>query len=480
MGLVLAAFFWREPVYHGRKASVWVEELNSVDGSVQEKAYEAIGELGPGAIPALTKTVRITGRGRHPKLQDFVVSVATRLPKKTAKLVLDLGGVPRGYFAGSGSAIALQAMGADAKPAIPELLAALEDEDPNVRSHAACALLAIAPEDREVMARLCEKIPQDSQAWIFSNVANGFDALPPGNETPLPLIQAALTNAQPYVRMQAFRALGKFPAEAARFEPQLRSALRDADLKVRVGAAVSLSQWGKTAAAELIPVFLAGVQSPDLVARNYSIAGLAKLGPTAHEALPTLQGMLSASQPIIRVKAANALRQIEPQRAVSGTFLKPGLGKMPRDPMLSLLRVFQFLDQVDPAEAERVPELISLLKNHDPEVQSEVLKALRKLGGRAAPAVPAITGLLADPVVETHLRAAEALWSVSHRTEALLPTLQGWLKTDGTYTRFQTAKLLGEMGPSARDALPLLKGQLNDPSALVRDASEKAIGKIEK
>lgn len=54
--LVMGAVFLllppvHDPLYQGRRASVWAGELNSSDISVQRHAQEAILELGPDAVP---------------------------------------------------------------------------------------------------------------------------------------------------------------------------------------------------------------------------------------------------------------------------------------------------------------------------------------------------------------------------------------------------------------------------------------------
>jgi HEAT repeat protein len=99
-------------------------------------------------------------------------------------------------------------------------------------------------------------------------------------------------------------------------------------------------------------------------------------------------------------------------------------------------------EAVDP----RATAALKLWNESPPEARRPVLRKLRRLGPRAAPAVEALTASLAAPD----------------------PKL-----------RVELATTLGRIGPAARSAVPALLAALGDPVSEVRDAAALALGEIE-
>ncbi|MEO8426788.1 MAG: hypothetical protein ABI651_06710 [Verrucomicrobiota bacterium] len=58
-GLIINHRVHPEPIYQGEKVTYWVKQLNNrQDPAVREKAFTAMHELGPRAIPYLTTSPR--------------------------------------------------------------------------------------------------------------------------------------------------------------------------------------------------------------------------------------------------------------------------------------------------------------------------------------------------------------------------------------------------------------------------------------
>jgi RNA polymerase sigma-70 factor (ECF subfamily) len=107
-----------EPEFEGRKLSEWVEQLRSTDVVERQGAILALGKLGPAAVPALAEGLK----------DKEIVNVRIW------------------------AAWGLRRLGAEAKAAVPQLEAALQDESGLVRVEVARALWAIEEQKTAIPA----------------------------------------------------------------------------------------------------------------------------------------------------------------------------------------------------------------------------------------------------------------------------------------------------------------------------------------
>ena len=122
--------------------SALITQLADNDAKVVAAVQDALYALGPQAVPALTEALA------HPAqpVRTGALVVLARNGKLAAEAVDEMTRVLREYPQWSvrfRAAEALGAMGATAEPAIPALEAALQDDDPNVRTAAESALKRI-------------------------------------------------------------------------------------------------------------------------------------------------------------------------------------------------------------------------------------------------------------------------------------------------------------------------------------------------
>ena len=106
-----------------------------------------------------------------------------------------------------------------------------------------------------------------------------------------------------------------------------------------------------------------------------------------------------------------------------------------------------------PEAKSALPELISMLDDHAPEVQILAAFAIGKIGPDGAPAIPALQRLITDSLTNP----------------------SGKFSTD---ERALPAYALGAMGPVARSALPQIQLLRKDSEHFVRAAAEAAFIKI--
>jgi outer membrane protein assembly factor BamB len=192
-------------------------------------------------------------------------------------------------------------MGWQARPAVPDLLAALRDPAPAVREKAAAALARVGA---EAVPGLIHAL-QDDRVWRESHAAKALVRATGGTADPAAaLLDAAEADAA--VREEAAALLARIGASAA---PAVTKLLASDDRRVRWWAIGVLMEYGpgaKPATAELIRIARTGNQWFQAKAAQ----ALGRIGPDARAAVPVLAAMLKHTWPDARAAAAEALAGI--------------------------------------------------------------------------------------------------------------------------------------------------------------------------
>ena len=314
VGLIVNDRLHREPVFQGRKVSYWVNQLNNrQDDVVREKAFEAIRELGPRAIPYLT-----TGpRPEDTRLKSARESLYRIVkPYVSSEIRKKLPFRPPGTITvGSGAALALGKMGPKARSAVPTLLKWLDDPDSAICNSAFIALLQIGADDDKIITILLEKLKAASgftRTMLLINPAGHYDEINPQAVAAIPLLIYGFQSGDPYVRGRAASALGKFGTAAEKLKPELEIALGDPSLEVRTGAAIGL--WRFDGRLEpTLKILNEALQSKST--RGEAVAALAEIGSPARDSLTLLVPLLQGTNPFFRANVSNAIQRIDPQTA---------------------------------------------------------------------------------------------------------------------------------------------------------------------
>ena len=324
---------------------------------------------------------------------------------------------------------AIEKLGEIGEPAIPALMAAVQDKNLQVRRSAADVLRQIG---RPAIPALAKAL-KDSDANVRSSAAYVLGGIGAEAKTALPQLVPLLKDSDANVRSSAASALGTIGAEAKTAVPQLVSLLKDSDANVRSNAASALEGIGaeaKTVLLQLVPL----LQDSDANVRSSAASALGSLGAEAKTALPQLVPLLQDSNADVRSSAAFALR---------------GMG----------------------AEAKTaLPQLVSLLKDSDPKVRSSAAEVFESLGAEAKTVLPQLVSLLKDPYPGVKTNAAHALvgiaFSLPEKAKTLTPP-----ELDGAVSNLESAlKIMEE--PKAnfiklkianlRISLNLLKAEQTD------------------
>jgi HEAT repeat protein len=231
-----------ESFYQNRPTSYWRERLHDTAPGVQTNTVDELVKGGDTALPVLAEL-----------LQDKSSAAAeTRLA----------------------AARALAQMGPKAKPAVPQLIAALQDEDAMVREVAIGALGNIGADPEHVVA--------------------AFRPLLKGKE-----------------RLAVLKALRAFRAGAKDAIPELLETIKDPDLEVRCDSAEALGDMG-AAGAPGIDGLLGLMKDQEAKARAHACEALGEIGPPARRALAALRDAQKDQDEEVRKEAAQAIKRIDP------------------------------------------------------------------------------------------------------------------------------------------------------------------------
>lgn len=385
------------------------------NSAARELARELLVKLGPAGRDALPGLVGAIGRpgaggtgdeGSLPdaKEQRTLRELLVRLDAGSGAAVPPLlellasGAAPKRFFAVG----ALRELGRAATPALPALQnASITDSDPAVREAAAAAVAAlqVGPIPRELEAALTlvtSADPAERGEGVRRLEQAGPAAAPALSE-----LNRLLKDPAPEVQRAAGQALVAVGPAAAR---SLLAALKEYACPVAVQQAIleraspllrgSPELQGAT--AELLRY---GASPPGPAAA----AALAKLGPEAKLALPTLRKLLNDSSETTLLRAASVLATIgEPAVGVLLEALQQGRIPVKRAALDALARM-------GPAAAAAVEALATIVSTGDPASRGLAIEVLGKLGPAAAAARPALEKATQDRNFTLRMKAQKAL-----------------------------------------------------------------------
>ena len=362
--LVAIVFRERDPVYQGRSAMDWGRDLNNPNPTVQSNATLAVRALGPKAFPVWARALsRIDAPYKRPFL-SFAPNVA-RWIRRIFSSVFKPFDAEWDRLAG---ARALEVLGPDApidlalvalkspdlriagiaqasltkigKPAVPGLVAMLENSNPMIRSRSCLALGAIGPAAGDAVPSLIHQLPtvstnnrseivfalkrigpaaaellleelqstnsrnREMASYVFA-CGGPFSTNVPGG-----LIHAS-RDSSTHVRLNAIQALGDLRPIAPESVAAFVVALRDPEVTVRLQALRSLARsWirAEPAIPELVRLF----DDADPEIRFHALLVIEHIGSGAKAAVPALRTRLKDDDASIRAKAASLLAKLDP------------------------------------------------------------------------------------------------------------------------------------------------------------------------
>lgn len=291
------------------------------------------------------------------------------------------------------------------------LLRILQDEGSNVRSHAAKVLVSWGYQS--LVLPILRHLLEDEKSDVRSHAAQVLGKLGYQSET-LPLLRYLLDDEKPDVRLEATRVLGDWGHRSEAL-PTLQRLLKDENSSVRLQATQLLSQWGHQ--SDALPALLLLLEDANLSVRLQATHVLWDWPPQA-DALPALLRLLEDENSEVRYSAA---------------------------------RVVGFWN----THSTALEPLRRLLKNKKPDVRLEATRVLGDWDHRSE-ALPTLQRLLEDENSIVRLEATKILARWDRQPEAL-PTLLRLLEDQDSSIRAQATAVLGNWGYAEDVAEVVLK-----------------------
>ncbi|MBI4659719.1 MAG: HEAT repeat domain-containing protein [Verrucomicrobia bacterium] len=321
----------QEPHFQGRPLGIWLEELVADSSTDNEQAAEAIRRLGQAAVPFIVREMQCKDSALKATLmgllrkQTLVKFKLTRAQERRRR-----------------ARLAFMHVAADAQSAVPKLVDALSERDPEIR-------------------------------WSAANFV-GWIGVKANADAAVPALIEALRDGHARVRQYAANALRNIgPRGAQRAAPALIQCLNDKTMEVRATAAVALGSLGH-GTPEAIPALIAALRDKEEGVRSGAAHGLGGLGAEAMPAVPELMRLVREDNEYIVCMSAMALTNIAPEASVLelSALLTNQSAMVRRNAALAL---YYFGAKAKPA----VPALLSVMKQGDESTAKVVQNTLANI-----------------------------------------------------------------------------------------------------
>lgn len=410
----------------GRPVPQWIVELSAPEYHVRTKAQAALKKHPAVSIPHLARVLRDRDSELYRKLAALLDHhTPLRIPTKdkAQSRVVAAGMLAR--------------FGAEAAPAIPDLIGCLGDSASSVRREAAHALSSM-------------------------------------KQAPVQQLGAALLEGPIEVRVASARVLRDLGPAATGAIPEMLQALGSDHPDLRRATAIALGT-SRTPTRKTIDALTAAFDDPDAGVREAAAEAIGLFGQSATRALPALAGHLKDPEPRVQFKAAEAIWRIDRRKSL---ILPTLIRALDEDSLRweSALLIGRMGEQ----GAEAVPGLIAAMKReelHRPFRTPPVTSfALGKIGHKA---LPQLIVCLGTENARSRAGAAFALLHMGDDAFPAIPALKKTLADPSADVRHASALTLADLGDNHCDLLPVLQEMLEVNDDAVRSMAIRAIRNID-
>jgi hypothetical protein len=192
-----------------------------------------------------------------------------------------------------------------------EWAAQLKDKDAGKRNEATAALRALGPKAHDAAPELIRAL-KDKEPDVRSGAALALGKI--GIKEAAPEIATLLRDRMGNVKIDAARALALLKADAAPALPALLEVLKQEKDPARAAVIDVLREIGPDARSA-VPVLIKYVQGKDAVLARGALGALAAIGADAKEAVPAVTEATKSPDPLTAGAAGFALWKIDPEAA---------------------------------------------------------------------------------------------------------------------------------------------------------------------
>jgi HEAT repeat protein len=261
-------------------AAPLTKALADPDPAVRAWAVEALGGLGDAARPAVDK-VGLALRDTDPGVREAAGKALARLAPDRLVSAYGRALLDKEDDVRREAAEALAKMGAGAKPALANLIVAIDDPNPAVRIKVARAIAQAEPDTTAPLKALGELI-QHPDEDIRREAAEAFALMQSVRRDDVPVLVAALKDKDLVVRQKVAETLTRMGRDAREAVGALIAALEDRKMHDAAGAA--LLKIGKESVGPLAEA----LKDKQASRRLGAAVTLGKFGPDAESAYDAL------------------------------------------------------------------------------------------------------------------------------------------------------------------------------------------------
>lgn len=357
---------------------------------------------------------------------------------------------------------ASDALASIGRPAVPALIKALRDKDPATRAMAADTLAMLGPVANTSFAELSRTL-NDPESWVRDSAVAAIARVGTAPQVVVPLLEQKYRRADKddYIRVSILESLANADPQATMVIPLLIEALDDSDGDVMAAAARTLGSY-KNKARPAVNALSKSLTTTKVrwdsfadfgftvPVRTDVVRALAAIGPPAKVAEPTLIRLMQQDEnQVTRIMSAAALVRISPEK---------------------------------PAARQAMTFLIQTLQDQE-QAQAKAAEALGMIGNAAAVAALSETLQAPDESEFGSFRAAvaRALGEIGPPAKVAVPALRAALREKKEWhfdVRNESALALGKIGPAAKSAIPDLIEASHSDDEHLQDLATEAIRKI--
>lgn len=480
--------------------------LDARNDRTRQAAADALGAIGKDATAAIPKLVERIGEGEWPRFstETFMGNVGVNSALALGNMGKEAVGPLERRLADkspavrSNAAIALGAIGPDARSATPALIRLLKDRDALVRECVIWAIKDIGTDPDQTIPTLTEML-SDRNFNIRGAAVNALGSIRPTTPAVVETLISSLGDKEGDVQHEAADALGKFGADALPAIPALIETLKSRKA-YRYGHPVTYRPVARTAARALgtlgpraktaMPALLDLVrnskrtfyghalddQRVNSEARAEAAIAAARIDPHSDELVRVLSRSLVEDEwdGWIRGDVAVALALIGPKAKSTLPLLKRLIESDSLD-ALNFACVIVMIDPNDSAAMQTLLENLPPTYSFDGDDEWDMLRAaLLKAGARSRPAIPILIETVKD-ISKDQENAARTLAIFGPNAKSAIPALLNLLAETYYWDRLRK-EAVAALQKIASERSPPLLASLKNPNTLLRCGAVEVLG----